>query len=226
MIEMGFFTKASVKALRRDVAALSWDKISGDSDITSGIFIAPAGRQALADLFVVYEAASADVGEEDALEVAVDAALSEIDARYTRIGAGDPRDAQDVAERILRTFLGMVRRDRSALEHFRGAMPVDLDNDEKSIQGFYGGLARQFVIARSGDPNGNRRIEDMSTARQMFREKYDRVVANKGHEIAQWAAIDHARTMAVLCAAIYGVPDPVAVSQDAEELVRSLLADP
>lgn len=223
---MGLFTKASVKALRRDVAALSWDNISHDPDITSGIFSAPAGRQALADLFVAYEAAAADVGEGDAIEIAVDAALSEIDARYTRIGAGDPRDAQDLAERLLRAFLGMARSDPSALEHFRGAMPVDLDSDENNVQGFYAELARQFVIARSGDPNGNRRIEDMSTARGMFREKYNRVVANKGHEVAQWAAIDHARTIAILCAAIYGLPDPGAVSQDAEELVRSLLADP
>ena len=86
-IQMGFFTKASVKALRRDVAALSWDNVSHDPDITSGIFIAPAGRQALADLFVVYEAAAADVGEENALEVAVDAALS-VERRYS--GHGDP----------------------------------------------------------------------------------------------------------------------------------------
>jgi hypothetical protein len=223
---MGFFTKASVKALRRDVAELSSDKISRDPDITSGIFTAPVGRQALADLFVAYEAVATDVGEEDALEIAVDAALSEIDACYRKERWGDPRPEQDVAERLLRSFLGMVRSDRSVLESFRGAMPVDLDSDEKSIQGFYVELARQFVIARSGDPDGNRGIEDMSTARGMMREKYDRVVATRGHEVAQWAAIDHARTMSVLCAAIYGLPDPVAVSRDAEDLVRSLLADP
>lgn len=91
--DQGFFTKASVKALRRDVAALSSNYISRDLQITSALFTAPRGRQALADLFLAYETAAADVGEEDAIEIAVDAVLAEFDARHTMPRSGDPRDA-------------------------------------------------------------------------------------------------------------------------------------
>jgi hypothetical protein len=223
---VGLFTKASVKALRRDVDAFTSNCVARDPDIVSSLLTAPAGRQELADLFVAYEAAAADVGEEEALEAAVDAARSEIGARFAELRSGNPRDVQDLAERLLRTFLRMAQSDTSVLEHFRGAMPVaERDKDEASLQDFFGTLARQFVIARSGNPEGSRTIEDMSTARGAFREIYDRVVADRGHEVAQWAAVDHASTMAVLTAAIYGVSDPDEVAKESEELVRSFLVD-
>ena len=222
---MGFFTKASVKALRRDVDAFTSNYVNNDPDIVSRLLTAPKGRQELAGLFVAYEAAAAVVGEEEALEAAIDAAHSEIDARFAKLRNGNPRDTQDLVERLLRTFLGMTQSDSSVLEHFRGAI-AEVDKDEGRLRGFCGSLARHLVIARSGDPEGNRTIEDMSTAREMYREIYDRVVADRGHELAQRATVDHACTMAVLSAAIYGIADLHGVAPEADDLVRSLLADP
>lgn len=224
---MRLFTKASVKALRRDVEALTADCIIDDPDVVSSLFAAPKGRQTLADLFACYEAAAGDVGDEKALDALVDAARSEIADRFAGLNGRSPVGTQALAERLFRTYVGMVRDDRSVLDHFRGAMPVaNRDQDVASVEGFYAEAARQFVRARAGNPDGDLRVEDMATAREMFRAAYDRVVASQGEAVARRAAIEHARTIATLAAAIYDAPNPEQVATGAEELVQSLLATP
>ena len=219
---MGLFTRPTVTAVRKAAEAVGElcvpESIGHLRLPGSSLVMGPRGQYSLGVLFAAYEAAVTDVGENKAFNAAVNAA---------RDGAGPAPADQDLAERVVCALLHVAPDDSSLRERFNRAMSGHPeDKDERDLQEFFCEVARQEVIGWSGEPQGFDRVKDMFTARAMFREIYDRVVANKGPDAADRVTYEHARTATRIYAEIFGVNDEDSATQAVDELIKSFLADP